>query len=88
MVGQVVGEVLEAGFIGLLAGVELGVDVDGDVECAEVLFDEREDFFPIKAADACCEAWKSEAGETFFFCELVKGAESVVHVLDACFTGF
>lgn len=78
---------LEAGFVGLLAGMKFGIDVDGDVQRAEMLLDEREDFLPIESADACGEPRESEAGKAFCFGKFVKRTQCVVHMSDGGFSG-
>lgn len=78
---------LEAGFVGLLAGMEFGVDVDGDVERAEMLLDEGEDFLPIESADACGKPREREAGKAFCFGEFVECAQCVIDVGDGGFSG-
>lgn len=72
-------------FGGLFTGGVGGVDDDGDVEAAEVVFDEWFDVCPVETADTGGESREGDAGEFFLFCELVEGAEGVVDVFDAGF---
>ena len=70
-------------FGGLFTGGVGGVDDYGDVEAAEVVFDERFDVGPIEASDPGGESREGDAGEFFLFCEFVEGAEGVVDVFGA-----